>query len=132
MAGPQPPRLRADARARRAAVTMRWGLAIGWLLALPGLAVIACFAALWPLASWAGCTVTGVEVRCPATPPGRIAEAAGAVVAATAVLAYVGIGLLPPLYSAVWVMLRLARRIGWWWLLGLVMLAGILARVAAG
>ncbi len=110
-------------------MTIRWGLSIGWLLAVPGLVVIACFALLWPLASWAACSVAGVEVRCPQTVPGRLAEAAGAVVATTVVLSHVGIGIVPPLYSALWVALRLARRFGWLVLLGLVVVAGAAAQV---
>ena len=112
---------------------MRWGLVLGWLLAIPGLIVIACFALVGPLAAWAGCSVSGgIEVRCPQTPPGRLAEAAGAVVAATVVLAYVGIGLVPPIYSALWIALRIARRVGWLWALGLVVLAAAALRVALG
>ena len=79
------------------------------------------------------CSVSGgIEVRCPQTPPGRIAEAAGAVVAATVVFATVGVGLVPPIYSALWIALRIARRIGWLWGIGLIVLAAAALRVAMG
>ncbi len=110
---------------------MRWGLVLGWVLAIPGLIVIACFVLVASLAAWAGCSVAGIEVRCPQTAPGRLVEAAGAVVAATVVYAYVGVGLVPPIYSALWVALRIARRFGWLWSLGLVVLVAAALSVAS-
>lgn len=109
---------------------MRWGLALGWLLAIPGLVVIACFALVAPLAAWVGCGVAGLEVRCPQTPLGRFADAVGAVVSATVILAYFGVGLVPPIYSALWAGLRAARRFGWLWGVAVVVLAAIAMRAA--
>jgi hypothetical protein len=111
---------------------VRWGNALGWLLAIPGLVVIACFALVVPLASWAGCIVSDTAVRCPATTPGQLAAAAGAVVAMTLALASSGVGLLPPIYSASWVTLRVARRVGWLWAGVLFVVAALVLRVAMG
>jgi hypothetical protein len=108
------------------------GTGLGWLLAVPGLVVIACFAAVVPLATWAGCIVSDTAVRCPATTPGQLAAAAGAVVAMTLALASSGIGLLAPIYSASWVTLRVARRFGWLWAGVFFVVAAIALRVAMG
>jgi hypothetical protein len=77
----------------------RWGLRIGWLLAVPGLVVIACFLALTPLAGWAGCTMSGWDIVCPPGLSGEAARGVHFVVVMTAIFSFVGFGLLPPLYA---------------------------------
>src|SRR6516162_9298894 len=111
---------------------MRLGLGttLGWLLAIPGLIVIGCFASVVPLSTWAGCIVSDTAVRCPATTSGQLAAAAGTVVALTLAQASSGIGLLAPIYGASWVTLRIARRLGWLWAGTIFVAAAMLLRVA--
>lgn len=112
---------------------IRWDI-VGGVLAIPGFVVIASFVALAPLVEWAGCTQTGLETRCPATPAGGIAGFAGTVVALTLIFSYVGIGIVPPVYSVLWVLRLLMRRYGWLAVIGaffgLAFLAGVVSRLA--
>ncbi len=127
-----------------------WLLTIGWLLTLPGLWVIASMILLDAVSRWAGCPgPRGLSFPpCPPGFAGGLADAMRQSVAFTMIASFVGIGAIPPLYSAWFIALRLARRLGLWWarrngdpaiepstgrvwslgfalLLGLLMLAGL-------
>lgn len=94
----------------------RWLLVVGWLLALPGLWVIASFLMFSPLSDWAGCPAPlGVDFRpCPPGPLAALADAMRTSVAITLIATFIGIGILPPLYAAGFVAARLAIRIDRW------------------
>ena len=112
---------------------IRWDI-VGALLAVPGFVVIASFVALGPLVEWAGCTQIGLETRCPATTAGSIAGFAGHVVALTLVFSFIGVGIVPPLYSALWLLRRLLLRYPWPVVIGaffgLAFVAGVVSRLA--
>jgi hypothetical protein len=136
----------------------RWLLALGWLLTLPGLWVIASMILLDTVSRWAGCP-SPVGLRfppCPQGSAGGLADAMRQSVALTMIASFIGIGVIPPFYSAVFISLRLARRLGRWfarprqgdvdvaeptpgrvWVLGfalflgLIMLAGFLHAILA-
>lgn len=112
---------------------IRWDI-VGAALAVPGFVVIASFIALGPLVEWAGCAQTGLEVRCPATPSGSIAGFAGQVVALTLVFSFIGVGIVPPVYSALWLLRLLLRRFSWpvviGVFLGLAFAVGAIGRLA--
>ncbi len=91
-------------------------LVAGWLLALPGLWVIASFVLQGFVSQWAGCpSPTGMNFPpCPPGSAGALADAMRQTVLITLLASFVGIGMLPPLYSAVFVAWRLANAIEVW------------------
>lgn len=91
---------------------IRWDIIAG-ILAIPGFVVIACVLAWAPLADWAECSLIGMEMRCPPTPSGAVARFVGTVVTLTYIFSFVGIGILPPVYSVLWALRRAMRRFGW-------------------
>jgi hypothetical protein len=93
-----------------------WVLMLGWLLTLPGLWVIASMILLDTMSRWAGCPAA-LGLRFPPCPPGLaggLADAMRQSVAVTLIASFIGVGAIPPLYSAVFISLRLARRLGRW------------------
>jgi hypothetical protein len=136
----------------------RWLLLLGWLLTLPGLWVIASMILLDAVSHWAGCPAPR-GLRFPPCPPGfagGLADAMRQSVAFTLIASFIGIGAIPPLYSTVFISMRLARWLGRWFarrrqgglgadeptsgrvwglgfalFLGLVMLAGFLHAILA-
>jgi len=131
-------------------------LVLGWILALPGLWVIASFLMLTPVSSWADCPAPlGVDFRpCPPGPLAGLADAMRQSVAITLILSFVGVGVLPPLYSGFFIAARIGRRVERWWLrrrgeeegavrtwravaialvlfVGLTMVAGMVGRILA-
>lgn len=111
---------------------IRWDI-VGALLAVPGFVVIACVLAWEPLTDWAECSLVGLETRCPPTVSGAVARLVGTVVTLTYVFSFVGIGMLPPIYSLLWTLRMVARRYGWpvtiGAVLGLAVLAGVAGRL---
>lgn len=97
-------------------VVRRWPLLVGWILALPGLWVIASFLLFPALSDWAGCPAPlGLDFRpCPPGPLAGLADAMRRSVAITLIASFIGIGILPPLYAAGFVAARLAIRIDRW------------------
>lgn len=119
-------------------------LVLGWILALPGLWVIASFLMLTPVSNWADCPA----------PLAGLADAMRKSVAITLILSFVGVGVLPPLYSGFFIAARIGRRLERWWLrrrgeeegavrtwravaialvlfVGLTMVAGMVGRILA-
>ncbi len=95
----------------------RWPLILGWVLALPGLWVIASFLLFTPVSTWADCPAPiGVDFRpCPPGPLAGIADAMRHSVAITLLLSFIGVGALPPLYAGFFVAIRIGRRLDRWW-----------------
>ncbi|MDP2804024.1 MAG: hypothetical protein Q8O26_19310 [Phreatobacter sp.] len=91
-----------------------WLLALGWLLSLPGLWVILSVVLLAPVSGLAGCAApSGLSFPpCPPGPWAALADGMRLTVALTAIMSFVGIGIVPPLYSAIFVVTRLALWIG--------------------
>jgi len=112
MLPPAPPSVSGSPKA----VDRRWPLVIGWILALPGLWVIASFLLFSPMSDWAACPAPlGVDFRpCPPGPLAGLADAMRQTVAITLIATFIGIGILPPLYAAGFVAARLAIRIDRW------------------
>lgn len=131
-------------------------LVLGWLLTLPGLWVIASFLLFTPLSNWAGCPAPlGMDFRpCPPGPLAGLADAMRQSVAITLLLSFIGVGVLPPLYSGVFVAIRIGRFLDRWWarrrgegeapvrwgravaialalFMGLAMIAGMVGRILA-
>ncbi len=111
---------------------IRWDI-VGAVLAIPGFVVIACVLTWEPLTDWAECSLVGLETRCPPTVSGAVARFVGTVVTLTYVFSFVGIGMLPPVYSLLWALRMTARRCGWpmaiGTVLGLAVLAGVVGRL---
>lgn len=124
-------------------------LVAGWLLALPGLWVIAGMLLWQPVSDWAGCAApSGLSFPpCPAGLAGGVADAMRWTVASSAVASFVGLGAVPPLYTLVFVASRAARRLGLWfvrrggqdasepgrrgWAAGFALLLGLMVIAAA-
>ncbi len=92
-------------------------LVLGWILALPGLWVIASFLLFTPVSNWAGCPAPlGMDFRpCPPGPLAGVADAMRQSVAITLLLSFIGVGVLPPFYSGFFVALRIGRFLDRWW-----------------
>jgi hypothetical protein len=92
-------------------------LLAGWIVALPGLWVIGSFLIQGPVSVWAGCPgPTGmVFPPCPPGGAGAIADAMRATVLVTLLASFIGIGILPPLYSGLFVATRLVVGFSRWW-----------------
>ncbi|QCK88097.1 hypothetical protein E8L99_21215 [Phreatobacter aquaticus] len=91
-----------------------WLLAIGWLLTLPGLWVITSLILLAPVSGLGGCAApSGLSFPpCPPGPWAALADSMRLTVALTAILSFVGIGAVPPLYTLTFAATRLALWIG--------------------
>ena len=92
----------------------RWLIAFGWVLTLPGLWIIASFVLLDWVSRMAGCPApSGMSFPpCPSTGWGPFADAVRSTVAVSAITMFVGVGALPPAYSAGFIATRLAIRLG--------------------
>lgn len=90
---------------------------LGWLLTLPGLWVIASFLLFTPVSRWAGCPAPlGVDFRpCPPGPLAGLADAMRQSVAITLIASFIGVGILPPIYTGVFIAARMALRVENWW-----------------
>jgi hypothetical protein len=91
-----------------------WLLALGWLLSLPGLWVILSVVLLAPVSGLAGCAApSGLSFPpCPPGPWAALADGMRRTVALTAIMSFVGIGIVPPLYTLIFGTTRLALWIG--------------------
>lgn len=83
-------------------------LLLGWLLAIPGLWMIASFLLHDALMVAAGCRIgRGIAAaQCPAGPLGQFAVLVNLTVMLGAVFSVTGLSLVPPLYSVVFVLVR--------------------------
>jgi len=106
MSGPAPPRPRTS-----------WTAILAAVLTLPGFWVIASLLSARMATRAADCTFTGqgfLRAQCPATPLGALASAMHETVNFTVYFAFVGIGLVPPLYTIGYVLTLGSGLIGMW------------------